>query len=232
MQSYLRQIVGYITASNWAVVVGRIKNRISFLCTTIEDSPDVTDLRLIEWADLDRLRLSQLIQELSTSFLHVKRHAQVALASALRIAIWSWIDHHTDQFIHLIESNRRLEGGPDVLFDHLHSASDISSSSSARRTRVFYPLMAMLLVLCPDIFSRVAMGETGRSSSIGKKANFVESLRKGLTTSKGFEACASCYVDLISVASRLGPDYDNTGVRTLVADSHSDLKVSAGVVYG
>lgn len=227
MQTYLRQIVAYLTASNWPIVFARIRSRIQYLCTTIEESPDITDVRLIEWADLDRTRLGQLLQELSASFLHVKRHAQVSIASALRQAIWGWIENHADQFNQLVESNRRLEGGPDILFDHLNSASDIGSSSSTRRTKVFYPLMAMLLVLCPDIFSRVSMGETSRSSSIGKKASFVDSLRKGLSTSKGFETAASCYVDFIGVASRL--EADGSGVRTLVADTQSDLKVSTGL---
>lgn len=82
----------------------------------------------------------------------------------------------------------------------------------------------MLLVLCPDILGRIAMGETGRSSTMGKKAGFVESLRKALSTTKAFEAAASCYVDLIGVASRLGSD--GSGVRTVVADTQADLKVS------
>jgi neurofibromin 1 len=224
LHASVRHIVASITASNWSLVMNKIRTRIQHLCTTIEENPDLGDLRLIEWADLNRLRLGQLLQELSASFLHVKRHAQVPLAGAVRIAIWGWIDNHPDEFTQLIESNRRLEGGPDILFDHLHSASDVTSSSSVRRTRAFYPLMAMLLVLCPDILGRVAMGEMGRSSTIGKKASFVESLRKGFSTSKGFEAAASCYVDFISAASRLGSD--GSGVRTLVADIQADLKVS------
>lgn len=221
----LRLVVGYLTSSNWPLVMTRIRSRLSYLCTTIDDSPDLTDLYLVQWAHLDRTRLAQLIQEFSSSFLHIKRHAQGPVAGALRQTIWNWIDIHPDQFTALVESNRKIEGGPDVLFDGLYSASDISSSSAAVRTRAFYPLMAMLLVLCPDIARRVATGESSRGGASAKKASYFDSLKKGLGTNRGFEACASSCVDLLGAAARLAPDLD-CGLKGLVPEFESDLRVS------
>jgi neurofibromin 1 len=227
MAKYVSRIIFYLSSSNWPLVLGRIKARVSFLTTTIEESPDLVELRLMEWSNPDRTRLSQVIQEISTTFLHIKRPAQVAVATVLRSCIWNWIRSYQGELEALVESNRNIEGGAETLFDVLNSASDISSSSSARKNKAFYPLMAMLLVVSPDTLKRAVLGEmAGRtSSSIAKRLNFLESLRKGLVTSKGFEACAVCYVDFVSAAMCLGPNLESAGVKSLVPDIQNDLKV-------
>ncbi|RSH95012.1 Ras GTPase activating protein ira2 [Saitozyma podzolica] len=226
MAKYVSRIIFYLSSSNWPLVLGRIKARVSFLTTTIEESPDLVELRLMEWSNPDRTRLSQVIQEISTTFLHIKRPAQVAVATVLRSCIWNWIRSYQGELEALVESNRNIEGGAETLFDVLNSASDISSSSSARKNKAFYPLMAMLLVVSPDTLKRAVLGEmAGRtSSSIAKRLNFLESLRKGLVTSKGFEACAVCYVDFVSAAMCLGPNLESAGVKSLVPDIQNDLK--------
>lgn len=216
--------------SNWPLMMTRIRTRVSYLCTTIDESPDMTELYLVQWAQLDRPRLAQIIQEFSSCFLHLKRPAQTGVAIALRQCIWNWIDTQPEAYVALIESGRKIEGGPDVLFDALYSASDLSSSSGAKRTKASYPLMAMLLVLCPDLMKRIAMGETARSgsSATGKKVSYVDNLRKGLSSSKGIEACASSLIDLVRAAVRLGdgPDVETSGLKGLVSEMHTDLKVS------
>ena len=229
MTNLVARITFHLSASNWHVIFARVKSRISYLTTTIDESPDCTDLRLLEWANVNRPRLSQILQEASTSFLHIKRPAQVVMATMLRRAIWTFIDAHPLEFEGVIQSERKIEGGAEVLFDILYSMSDIASSSALRRTKVFYPLMAMLLVLCPDILKRIAMGDMGAKSSsvMAKKRSFLDTLRKGLGTSKGFEACIVCYVDLVSAASCVSPALESSGVRSLVPDIQGDLKVSS-----
>jgi neurofibromin 1 len=234
MAKYISRIIFYLSSSNWPLILSRIKARISFLTTTIDESPDLVELRLMEWSNPDRTRLSQVIQEISTTFLHVKRPAQVAVATVLRSCIWKWIRSYPGELEVLVESNRNIEGGAESLFDVLNSASDISSSSSARKNKAFYPLMAMLLVVSPDTLKRAVLGEmAGRtSSSIAKRLNFLESLRKGLVTSKGFEACAVCYVDFVSAAMCLGPKLESAGVKSLVPDIQNDLKVRTSSAQG
>lgn len=230
----------YLSASNWSLVLTRIKAKIAFLTTTIEESPDVTDLKLLHWVNLDRSRLGQLIHEISATFLHVKRPGQVAIAIGLRRAIWNFLDAYPDEYEALVESNRKMEGKPETLFDVLASAADITSTSSQRRTRAFYPLMAMLLVLCPDIMKRAVAGDVGQTSRsilgvggnssdgsiISKKAQFLESIRKGVSTAKGYEACALCLIDLARAALRLSPRFEAAGIRSFVADMQGDLKVN------
>ena len=228
MTKTVSRIVFFLSASNWPLLLARIKARISHLQTTIDDNPDMVELRLLEWSNLNRIRLSQTLQEVSSSFLHVKRPAQIAVASVLRKAIWNWIDVQPAELDALIESGRKIEGGADVLFDVLHSASDITTTSHARRTKAFYPLMAMLLVICPDLFKKATMSD-GSSKGLGgltKKLSFLESLRKGVNSSKGFEACAICYVDIVRAAMHVSPRLESSGLRSIVPDIQSDLRVS------
>ena len=228
MTSFIAQIVFHLSASNWPSLLHRLKARLANLITTTDENPDQTELRLLEWSNIDRSRLSQALQEISTIFLHIKRPAQMVVAATLRKAMWSFIECHQVEFQALIKSDRKIEGGADILFDMLQSMSDISSSSAARRTKVFYPLMAMLLVLCPDVLKRLAMGDMGSRSTglLAKKQSFLESLRKGLHASKAFEACLVCYVDLVSAATRVSPSLESSGVRTLAPDILNDLKVN------
>lgn len=228
MTKLVSRIIFYLSASNWSLLAARIKARISYLQTTIEDSPDTVELRLLEWSNLNRNRMGQILQDLSSTFLHVKRPAQISIAAVLRKAIWTWIEVHPSEYEVLVESSQKMEGGPDVLFDILHSASDITTSSHARRTRAFYPLMAMLLILSPDLFRRAAMGDTGNRAmgGLSKKLSYVESLRKGIASTKGFEACAICYIDFMRAAMYISPRFESSGVRNLALDIQNDLKVS------
>jgi neurofibromin 1 len=219
------RVIFYLSASNWPLVLSRIKARVAHLTTTLEENPELFELRFLEWANVDATRLAQALQEISTPFLHVKRPAQTALASALRKAIWNWIDVYPAEYQALIEGTRKLDGNPDVLFDVLLSMSD--SSSTNKRAKVFYPLMAMLLVLSPDSLKRLALGDVSRGgSALAKKHSFLDSLRKGLSQSKSFEACAVCYVDLVRAAMCCSPRLETSGIRTLAPDLQNDLKVS------
>ncbi|KAK4687682.1 neurofibromin 1, partial [Tremellales sp. Uapishka_1] len=226
---YTSRIVFYLSASNWTLVLARFKTRISYLTTTAEESPDISDLRLLEWANVDRLRLAQILQEISTVFLHIKKPVQVALAIILRKAIWNWIQVHPTEYESLVESNRKLEGGAEGLFDILTSMSDVSTSN-ARRVKAFYPLMAMLLVICPDTLKKTVMGDSTSSrkgSGFAKKSQYMEHLRKGITAgNKAFEACVISYVDFIRAAMCLSPRLDGSGVRSLVPEIQNDLKTA------
>lgn len=84
----------------------------------------------------------------------------------LRRAIWSWIESPGSEYSDLHSSERRLEGGPEVLFDIIYSLSE-----SSKRKTFAWPVMTMLLVCCPDILVKVVVGEGGRSSVLIKKVS-------------------------------------------------------------
>lgn len=223
MTKQTARIVFILSASNWPLVMSRIKARAAHLNTTLEEYPELYELRLLAWANIDTSRLAQVLQEIMAPFLHAKRPAQPALATALRKAIWNWIEVNPAEFQSVIEGSRKLDGTPDMIFDVLQTMSD--SSSTTKRAKVYYPLMVMLLVLSPDMMKRIALGESARSgSALAKRLSFMDSLRKGLGQSKSFEACAVCYVDLVRAAMSCSPRLDTSGIRSLVPDFQNELK--------
>ncbi|OXB36317.1 neurofibromin 1 [Cryptococcus neoformans] len=225
MTKFTARAVFYLSASNWPLVSTQIKKRLHYLTTTIEDSPDLTELRLLEWSNVNQARLSQILSEISSAFSYIKRPTQITVATMLRKAIRNWITINPIEYEALIESGKRLEGGADALFDVLYSASDLGSSSSARRTKAFYPLMARLLVVCPDILRRVMARESTKGSSgLSKKISYMDSFRKGLNSTKGFEACALSYIEFMSAGMAVSPRLETSAIRSLIHDIQNDLK--------
>ncbi|WOO81456.1 Neurofibromin [Vanrija pseudolonga] len=218
---YTARIIFFLSASNWPLVLSRIKARVAHLTTTLEENPELIELRLLEWSNVDFSRLAQVLQDWQQPIQHVKRPAQTALANALRKAIWNWIDVYPYEYQQLIEGKRKLDSA-DIIFEAISGSSE--ASASGKRGKTYYPFLAMLLVLSPDSLRKVALGETGRTSGLSKKANFIESLRKGLTQAKSFEACVICAVDLVRAALSCSPRLEGSGIRTLLPDLHNDLK--------
>ncbi|KIR99934.1 neurofibromin 1 [Cryptococcus deuterogattii 2001/935-1] len=225
MTKFTARIVFYLSASNWPLVFAQIKKRVHYLTTTIEDSPDLTELRLLEWSNVDQARLSQILAEISSTFSYIKRPAQITVATMLRKAIRNWININPIEYEALVESGKGLEGGVDTLFDALYSISDLGSSSNARRTKAFYPLMAKLLVVCPDILRRVIARESTKGKSgLSKKISYMNSFKKGLNSTKGFEACALSYIEFMSAGIALSPRLETSPIRSLIHDIQNDLK--------
>lgn len=56
------RIVYHLSASNWTVVLQRIRQKIRFLANSADDSPDIVDLNLMKHSSLDRTRLVQILQ--------------------------------------------------------------------------------------------------------------------------------------------------------------------------
>lgn len=102
--------------------------------------------------------------ELCNTFIHLKRPAQASMSVVLRQAIWSWIESFGNEFSALTLSGRRLEGGPEVLFDIIYTLSE-----SSKRKTFAWPVMTMLLACCPDILGKLAVGEGSRSAGLSKK---------------------------------------------------------------
>lgn len=101
--------------------------------------------------------------ELCQTFPYLKRSAQSVMAIVLHKAIWNWIEHYPAEFVQLAQSQKRLEGGPEILFDICNNLAD-----NPRRKAVFWPLQTMLLILCPDVLLTAAMTE-GRGTPASKR---------------------------------------------------------------
>ncbi|RUS29150.1 hypothetical protein BC938DRAFT_480989 [Jimgerdemannia flammicorona] len=211
-----KRVLFYTSASNWNVVFARIRARIAYLTSTNDEWPETAELKLLECSALNSRRLSMVLQELGTSFLHLKRSAQSVMAIVLHKAIWNWIEHYPAEFVQLAQSQRRLEGGPEILFDICNSLAD-----NPRRKAVFWPLQTMLLILCPDVLLAAAMAE-GRGAQ-SKKTMFLDSLKKSLRSARLADVAAICYVDICKASTYVSKN-DMSALRHIVPEIENELK--------
>ncbi|KAA1065730.1 Ras GTPase activating protein ira2 [Puccinia graminis f. sp. tritici] len=168
---------------------------------------------------MNRHRLSSIIRELSTQFVHLKRAAQSDIALTLRQSIWNWIKTYPNEYASLVQSNGRLEGAPDVLFDVAHGLSE-----NGKKPSYTWPMMSMLLAVCSDIVLKITVGDQNRSQVTAGKAAFIESLRKHLKAVKMTNVATACCVDLCKAAT-FSPKTtaEGPGLRLLALDLVSNL---------
>ena len=58
---YVGRVLYHLSASNWPMVLEKIKKRIHVLANAPDDGPDMIDLQLIAHSLLDRNRLFQIL---------------------------------------------------------------------------------------------------------------------------------------------------------------------------
>ncbi|TKY89213.1 hypothetical protein EX895_001744 [Sporisorium graminicola] len=212
------QVVFYLSSSNWVVVSARLRNRLYYLSSTIEEAPSTAELRLLECSNFERSRLASMLQEVGTSFPQLKRSAQYAVALTLRRAIWSWIQYHPTEFASLAAANRRFEGSPDLVFDQVYTLAD-----TTKRKIAFWPMLTSLLILCPDLVGKAAVGENRKASgSLAKKLSFIDGLRRPPRNTALVDVATLCCIDLFKAAASV-PRSEN-GLRLIVHDLEAELK--------
>jgi hypothetical protein len=147
ISKFAGRIVYHLSASNWAVVFHRIRQKIHFLASIAEDNPDTIDLQLMTHSAMDRTRLVQVLHELSSLLVNMKRQAQAAVAIPLRMAIWNWIEMCPLEYNEAVRSRGKLEGAPERVFDLLHSAIEPG------RERALWPTLTILACLAAERLS-------------------------------------------------------------------------------
>lgn len=160
LSKYVHKILFHVSASNWSVIFSRIRLRIHHFATGVEESgPDNNiDMKLLQYSALDRARLVQVFQELSSLLVSMKRDAQATVALALRAAIWNWITIFSDQFIDVMVVQRRLEGAPERVFDTLFQ---VMTDAGANQRRMLWPTLAALLATSPQRLREAELGMGG-----------------------------------------------------------------------
>ena len=83
-------------------------------------------------------------QELSSLLVNMRREAQAALASPLRNAVWSWIEHNPEEFNESILSHRKLENAPERVFDLLYELHETSDKPAV------WPALTVLMCISSD----------------------------------------------------------------------------------
>ncbi|KDQ64130.1 hypothetical protein JAAARDRAFT_118551 [Jaapia argillacea MUCL 33604] len=189
VSKFAGRIVYHLSASNWSVVFNRIRNKIHFLATASEDNPDIIDLGLMTHSALDRVRLIQIMQELSSLLLNMKREAQAAVAIPLRSAIWKWIDLFPEEFNDAVRSARRMEGAAERVFDLLYERND------AENRRSLWPTLTVLMCISSERLRT------------DQENHFVEQLVRNITTwTKLAEIALVCALDVCRAAIRVRPE--------------------------
>ncbi|CAG8574310.1 8733_t:CDS:10, partial [Diversispora eburnea] len=140
------------------------------------------------------------------------------LECVLRKAIWNWIEVFPSEFVTLCQSQRRLEGGPEILFDICFGLAD-----NNRKKLVFWPLQTMLLILCPDILLSASISEKAPNLTNNKKVIFLDSLKSSLKRNKLADIAAVCYVDICKASTYVSKN-ETSALRMIVPEIENDLQ--------
>ncbi|KAM0792957.1 hypothetical protein ACM66B_002715 [Microbotryomycetes sp. NB124-2] len=214
------QIVFYLSASNWTLVHAFLVSKYT-LMSKKDGGADPNDVKVLEGCLLTRLRLSMIIQDLSVTFSSIKKQFQSRVLTALYSAIWSFIESFPQSFSALQNSHRRIEGGPDVLFDVIYGSMDKIKGQQATHLQT----LSMLLVLCPDFIARFVISKDLKALSNAKKATFLSSLKTIVSAGEDVSTDhLTCGRDVLLAASITEPeDRDPCSLRMLAADMQDDL---------
>jgi hypothetical protein len=118
----------------------------------------------------------------------------------------------------LCQSQKRLEGGPDVLFEICASLAD-----TTRKKAIIWPLLTMLLILCPDILYSISTPEGSSRNVNTKKTVFLATLKSSLKPGRMAELAAICYVDICKAATYVSKT-DASALRHIVPDVENELR--------
>lgn len=207
IESQIQTIVAFVTASSWSFAFDYLRKVIYTIRTTTqppngvaqtpaaadEEASALTTLRFISSFWVDSHKLGLVIQELCSSYLHFRRPFQNTVAIVTPLLVIGWLDRYPEEFVQLHTLHKRLDGGPDNLFDMSQTVLD-----NGRRRFLLYPLQTTLLILCPDVFEVASNFREAKSGSMSKKVGFLDGLRKALRNNN--EQAAYCLVLLLRAA--------------------------------
>ncbi|KAF8076811.1 hypothetical protein FPV67DRAFT_1605221 [Lyophyllum atratum] len=218
---YAGRVVFQISASNWQVVYTRLRTRIHFLASDTSGNPEGADLQLMAHCALDRQRLVQLLNELSSLLVNMGREAQVAVAVPLRSAVWNWITTFPQEFNEAIRIRGKTEGAPERVFDLFYSMNPANDEN------VFWPTLAILDCVTTDRLSadfQLALGSTTKASR--KEMKFGEGvLKHAVGNTKLSEIALVCLLDICRAATYANPDIE-VPLRMVAFDIAHEIKAA------
>ncbi|GFP60601.1 hypothetical protein TASIC1_0024000100 [Trichoderma asperellum] len=179
VETHVKVLVGYVTASSWSHSFSYLKNviynvRVSAAAditaeTGISQESERGSLIIVQLVSsfwVDSARLGFIIQEFCSSYLHFRKSYQNAVAAAIPLLISRWID----------------------------------------RTLLF-PLQTTLLFLMPDVFEVASNMREVRGGNIMKKVSFLDGLRKAMKN--GNEQAGYCVISLLRAARHFNAESDS-----------------------
>ncbi|KAG6037539.1 hypothetical protein E4U41_005005 [Claviceps citrina] len=164
------------------------------------------------------VKLGLIIQEICSSYLHLRKPYQGTIAVVFPLLVSRWMDRFPHEFVRLHSGYNKLDGGADILFDMTHTGVD-----NSRRKSVLYPMQITLLLLLPDVFEVASNLRDAKSNNLVKKVSFLNSLRKALRN--GNERAAYCLVALLRAARHFEAESDSALV-SYAMDVQDEIKDS------
>ncbi|XP_020613799.1 neurofibromin-like [Orbicella faveolata] len=213
------RVLSYISVHHFSALFNRIAIRLHVLANT-EDNSDTGDLELIRHLHVNVSSLKILLQESIQVFRSLKKIGQLALVSGLEKAIWNWVENSPDEFARLQrQPSPELSEYAEKLFDLVDNFAE-----SSKRKAAVWPLQIMLLILCPNMLEQIATSEKVFDVSKANKKEFLDHLKKALTSTKHLtESAAVVCVKLCKVATYMKPE-DNSVLCFLVVTMLNELK--------
>lgn len=221
-----RTIAEFVSASNWTTSFDYLRKLIYMVRTTPASQSSTTPataviddehtalivMRLIGCFWVDGQKLGLIIQEICSSYLHFRRATQHTIGLVTPLLITRWLDRNPEEFVQLHTRHKRLDGGPDTLFDMTQTVVNDSGrgdtvADGVRRRFMLYPLQMTLLFLLPDVFEVASNMREAKSGSMSKKVAFLDGLRKALRNKN--EQAAYCLVLLLRAARHFDIDSDS-----------------------
>lgn len=223
---HVGRIVFALSTSQWDDVWTYLRRGLRAMTTgaSQEGVGDPMQFCLIEWLNLNRARLTAIIKELGSQWLHLRHAHQIALGKNLWVAIWSYIEAYPADFARLVEQEQKIDGA-DLLFDVVANSA---SGTDVRRQRLLWPLQAMLMAVCP-VQLRRAVTESGNSN---KKTAFVTDLRNSVGSNRADFMAWQAQCDLVRAASLLPTSAEDSAVRQLALEIAQDVQGAIGSELG
>ncbi|RYP11554.1 hypothetical protein DL765_007743 [Monosporascus sp. GIB2] len=219
VEPYLGKIIEFVTASNWpatfdyirAVVVG-IRNSVPAQGVPIMNAAMVPTAAMVEnekstlvtlalfasiW--LDAQKLSMVIQEFCSNFLHFQKPFQSTVAGIVPLLV-----------------GRKLHGA-DTFFDMTQTIVE-----TGRRRMALYPLQMSLLLLQPEVFEVACNFRDAKTTSIAKRVSFLENVKKAVRNRN--EIAIYSLIGAIRAARFIVPEGEEAAIVSYALDIQDELR--------
>ncbi len=219
IEAHIKLIMEYMTASTWPVtfdffrtIMYSARNNVPAQGPQLPNAASVEEeraallmMRLVSFFWLDSQKLSLIIQEFCSSFLHFRKSFQNTIAVVMPQMITRWLDRYPAEFVqlHSMHNNpKRRETAPDTLFD-----MSLTIGDSGRHKALLYPMQMTLLFLQPDVFEVASNMRESKGAGMAKKVQFLDGLRKALRNRN--EQATYCLVLLLRAARHFDAESDS-----------------------
>ncbi|KAJ3452579.1 hypothetical protein M0812_04351 [Anaeramoeba flamelloides] len=201
-----------ISHANYEVVYSKVTTILEKIQNKLTEEFKSNELKLIQHLDYDQQKLSGLLTKITLLAGEIPKVYQIPIVNVVRQGIWNWIDYHPEQFTEFYRSGKKMQGNPEILFQKI---LDWSTSVKKKVQYQYWPLLTMLLVLCPKIILQIGTNDKNiLKSATGK---FVENLKKIFKgkDQKKVQTSARCLIDFCKAATYVAKS-DQTGLRLMV----------------